>query len=77
MTVFFGKLMTLVIVSLLDICISPWIHMGYTHLIPTVMVESLAVLFHNEMMSSLPLTDITAPQISLPTMNCSPIIASS
>ncbi len=42
---------------------------------PTVMVESVAVLFHREMMSSLVLTDITAPQISFPTINCSPIIA--
>lgn len=48
-----------------------------TYLIPTVMAESFAVLFQREMMSSLPLTDMTAPHISFPTMNCSPIIANS
>ena len=77
MTVFFGKLMTLVIVSLLESCIITMDTHRHTHLIPPVMVESVAVLFHKEMISSLPLTDITAPQISFPTMNCSPMIASS
>lgn len=48
-----------------------------TYRILAVMALSLAVLFHSDMMSSVGLTDITAPHISLPTMNCSPSIASS
>lgn len=50
---------------------------GGGYLIPTVMAESLAVLFQREMMSSLLLIEITAPQISFPTMNCSPMMAKS
>ena len=56
----------------------------YTHviippayLILPVMALSLAVLFHRDIMSSVGLTEITAPHISLPTINCSPSIASS
>ena len=47
------------------------------YLILPVMALSLAVLFHRDIMSSVGLTEITAPHISLPTINCSPSIASS
>ena len=46
-------------------------------LILAVMLLSEAVLFHREMMSSVGLMEMTTPHISLPTMNCSPSIASS
>ena len=45
------------------------------YLIRAVMNWSPAVLFHTEMMSSCCLMDTTAPQISSPTMNCSPRMA--
>ena len=47
------------------------------YLILPVMAWSEAVLFHRAMMSSVGLIEITAPQISLPTINCSPRMASS
>jgi len=56
---------------------STWTFKAGTYRILAVMALSLAVLFHSDMMSSVGLTDITAPHISLPTMNCSPSIASS
>lgn len=79
MTVFLGRLITRVMVSL-----HMHTHHSYTtlysrdstDLMPTVMVWSFAVLFHSDIMSSLLLIDMTAPHISLPTMNCSPMIAS-
>ena len=43
--------------------------------IRAVVAWSLAVLFHIEIISSWNRTETTAPQISSPTMNCSPSIA--
>lgn len=40
-----------------------------------VVIESCAVRFQTDIMSSWKRTDITAPQISSPTINCSPSIA--
>ena len=47
-----------------------------TDLILAVMLLSEAVLFHREIMSSVGRMEMTTPHISLPTINCSPSIAS-
>lgn len=76
-----GKLKCFLIVSLHSIvCQSmllskPFSHSHLLYLILRLILPSEEVLFHTEMISSEPLMDKTAPQISSFTSNWSPMIA--